>query len=77
MPVHGECAHYVNGVCTLYGVKMDPNAPACPNFKPRTTVGYSQPIRPYPQPYPTLGPYPGGRRMRHRRRHRHGRRWLL
>ena len=35
-PRHGECQHYSNGKCTLYNVPVDPNAPACPNFKPKT-----------------------------------------
>ncbi len=32
---HMNCAHFRNGFCTLKGVSVDPNGPACQNFAPR------------------------------------------
>jgi len=36
-PIHKNCVHYSNGVCTFYGVPMPENGPACPNFHPKVT----------------------------------------
>lgn len=32
---HMNCVHFRNGFCTLKGVSVDPNGPACQNFTPR------------------------------------------
>ena len=33
---HMNCMHYSNGLCTLRGVQVPPNAPACRSFTPAT-----------------------------------------
>lgn len=35
---HKRCAHFSNGLCTLNGVVVGSNQPACPNFKPKGTT---------------------------------------
>ena len=34
---HAQCANFDPNtqICRLFGIKIDPNAPACPNFAPR------------------------------------------
>jgi hypothetical protein len=32
---HMNCAHFRNGFCSLKGISVDPNGPACQNFAPR------------------------------------------
>jgi len=56
-PVHRNCANFRDGVCTLNGVAVNPNGPACPNFtpkimtaKPQATKAYREALQPY-QPY--------------------------
>ncbi len=76
-PRHKDCVNYVNGYCRLFNVRVNPNDPACPNFRPRVTA---YPPQPYPAP-PTLGRGLGmgiglGLRRRRRFRHRHGRSWI-
>lgn len=31
-PTHKDCRNFLNGVCMLFGVQVDPNGPACPRF---------------------------------------------
>jgi len=31
-PTHKDCRNFLNGVCLLFGVPVDPNGPACPRF---------------------------------------------
>jgi hypothetical protein len=33
--IHINCVHFRNGFCTLKGVSVDPNGPACQNFASR------------------------------------------
>ena len=73
MPTHGECINYVDGRCTLYNIPVDPNSPACPNFRPKTVARPPTTVSPMagaPSPAPTPIPFMGGRRHRHRRRRR-------
>jgi len=37
-PTHGNCANFRNGFCTLAGVVVNPNDPACPNFTPKSMM---------------------------------------
>ncbi|MCD6421394.1 MAG: hypothetical protein J7L17_03180 [Thaumarchaeota archaeon] len=78
-PTHSQCAYYANGFCTLRGVQVPPDAPACPNFTPRIAPAPT-PAQPqmaaYPQP-PSRWPMPGfrplglGLMLRRRRRLMH------
>jgi hypothetical protein len=36
LATHMNCMHYSNGLCTLRGVQVPPNAPACRSFAPAT-----------------------------------------
>lgn len=78
---HRECANYSNGYCRLFNVRVDPNGPACPNFRPRQAVGEAQvqashwPAGRASPPPLTIGNSMGWRHRR-RRRFRHGRGWL-
>jgi hypothetical protein len=36
LATHMNCMHYSNGLCTLRGVQVPPNAPACRSFTPAT-----------------------------------------
>jgi hypothetical protein len=40
---HEECAHFVNGFCTIKGVRVSPGQPACPDFAPKgiTTASWT------------------------------------
>ena len=35
LPIHKDCINFENGYCRLFNIPVDPNGPACPNFKPR------------------------------------------
>lgn len=35
LPIHGQCANFKNGFCTVYNIAVDFNDPACPNFTPK------------------------------------------
>ena len=35
MPMHVNCVHFSNGICTLGGTLVPPNGAACPSFTPR------------------------------------------
>jgi len=37
-PVHKDCSNFVNGICRLNGAPVDPNGPACPRFKSKSTT---------------------------------------
>ena len=75
MATHKECIHYVNGVCTLYNVPMNPEGPACPNFRPRQAVSAVPPPPAVPQ-MRWWPPLPGaGHRLRKRYRRRRGWGW--
>ncbi len=37
-PTHRECANFRDGRCLLFGIEVDPDAPACPNFTPRASI---------------------------------------
>ncbi len=41
-PRHADCVHYTGGFCGLYGVRVNPDSPACPNFVPK--VKNTEPI---------------------------------
>ena len=47
-PTHKDCINFRDGVCTLYGIPVNPNQPACPNFTPKTAV--TTPTTTYQQP---------------------------
>ena len=84
---HGDCAYFVDGMCTLYRIRVPADGPACPNFRPRTAV--PQPPRSWSWATPSASfrgfgywAYPmvpfGGRMglgLRRRRRMRHRRGW--
>ncbi len=58
---HKECIHFNNGVCTFYGIPVNPDQTACPNFIPKTTL--------QPQMFtfqPNIQTIFLGSRMRHR-----------
>ncbi|RLE69439.1 MAG: hypothetical protein DRJ34_00815 [Thermoprotei archaeon] len=82
MPTHKECMNYSNGRCMLYNVPMDPNGPACPQFRPKTIT--TQYPNKFLAQYPSANiQYSGdiqprqGRRLRHRWRHRRGKRFFF
>lgn len=54
-PTHGNCANFRNGFCTLAGVAVSPNEPACPNFKPKSTMRIPEaeayPAQPFQYPH--------------------------
>ena len=77
MMLHKDCANFVNGTCKLYGVKVPPEGPACPNFTPRTLPAQEQPSAP-PVNYSkstTISTTPFLAFQRRRFRKRRGRRW--
>lgn len=48
MAIHKECVNYKDGRCTLFGIPVDPDAPACPRFTPRSVAVKSEaPVREY------------------------------
>ena len=82
---HSECINYFNGYCRAYGMPVDPNGPACPNFKPRSAPTFRQtnffPRQPIWQSRSMPSPYLGfrglGLRRRRRARRRRRRGFLL
>ncbi len=54
---HGNCTNFEDGLCTLYGVSVDPNGAACPSFTPKSIMEVPKTERVYPgaqqyhQPY--------------------------
>lgn len=36
--LHKNCNNFRDGLCTLYGVAVDPNGPACPSFTAKSMV---------------------------------------
>ena len=53
--IHRNCVNFRNEFCTLIGVAVDPNEPACPNFTPRSIIaarGYPGARQPYQIYYP-------------------------
>ena len=66
-PKHSQCLHYKNGFCDFFGVKVDPDAPACPNFTPKAKTSKEAYVpketrtpalqHPIPPPYPTFQPW--------------------
>ena len=65
-PTHKECINFRDGICTLYGIPVDPNQPACPNFTPKTAYqqpwfrrfGFGRGISPYQYGYPYMPVFP-------------------
>jgi hypothetical protein len=53
-PIHGECASFRNGFCTLSGVAVDPNGAACTRFTPKrkTKTLQTQSSRPGARRFP-------------------------
>ena len=51
---HKQCANYRDGFCTFYGIPVNPDEPACPNFTPKTITQTPQssptPMQPPPPP---------------------------
>ena len=70
--------YFKNGYCTYYNIKVDPEAPACKNFKPKheyvvelESTG-TQGIQPVQYNYDYRVYYGCRRRRRMRHRHRYG-----
>lgn len=42
-PTHKQCANFKNGFCITYGIAVNPDEIACPNFVPKTTE-QTQPV---------------------------------
>lgn len=38
VPTHGDCANFRDGFCALNGAAVDPSAPACPSFIPKSST---------------------------------------
>ncbi|RJS68291.1 hypothetical protein CW693_04745, partial [Candidatus Bathyarchaeota archaeon] len=56
-PTHKQCANYKNGFCTIYGIPVNPDDPACPNFTPKTmTQTAGTPQTTYTPTQPPLPP---------------------
>lgn len=58
-PTHGDCANFRSGYCSVYGIAVDPESPACLNFTPKSVRTLPQKARAYPedkQPYETYVP---------------------
>lgn len=54
---HRNCANFRDGLCTLSGVAVDPNGPACPNFTPKIIGAKPQAARAYPEARQLYKPY--------------------
>ena len=57
---HGDCANFRSGYCSVYGIAVNPNSPACPNFTPKSIIRTPQKARTYPeakQPYEAYAPH--------------------
>lgn len=50
LATHKECAYFNGGLCVLNSVRVSPDGPACPNFKPRSTAMTPAPRRSYEGP---------------------------
>ncbi|MCD6261129.1 MAG: hypothetical protein J7J28_05030 [Thaumarchaeota archaeon] len=82
-PTHSQCMNYRDGFCTLHGIPVPPDGPACPNFTPRTAFPGMAPPQTYSPPVPqpiSMGAWIGWRRAlrrmrRMQRRMRRGWRW--
>ena len=37
-PTHKECANFRNGICMLYRIPVNPDAPACPRFTAKSVT---------------------------------------
>jgi hypothetical protein len=53
---HKQCANFKNGFCMAYGIAMNPDDPACPNFVPKTTEQAQTVPRTSPIPYQPVAP---------------------
>ncbi|HDD42657.1 MAG TPA: hypothetical protein ENF79_03115 [Nitrososphaeria archaeon] len=72
-PTHSQCVYFRNGLCTLRGIQVPPNEPACPNFMPKAPQAQPQappPIPIYGQPLPPPRVMQRVRRRLMRRRRR-------
>ena len=56
-PTHRDCINLSDGVCTLTGVPVDPNKPACQNFTPKIMTAKPQAARVYPEARQPYQPY--------------------
>ena len=81
LPVHKDCINFENGYCRLFNIPVDPNGPACPNFKPKiireTQALVTRSYESSTVNSPSILYNPQLRRVRTRRRlrHRRGRRF--
>jgi len=60
--IHRNCVNFRNGFCTLIGVAVDPNEPACQNFTPKSMAETPQISKVYTgtkQPYQSHPPLTG------------------
>jgi ssDNA-binding Zn-finger/Zn-ribbon topoisomerase 1 len=53
---HKQCANFKNGFCMAYGIAMNPDDPACPNFTPKTTEKTQRTPRTSPALYQSAVP---------------------
>lgn len=49
-PTHKQCVNFNNGFCMAYGIAVNSDDPACPNFTPKTT----EQMQPIPRTSPIL-----------------------
>jgi len=52
---HEACAHFKDGFCSLYGIPVSPDQPACPNFTPKNASTPPTFYQPQPSPSFRLG----------------------
>ncbi len=48
VPTHEDCANFRDGFCTLNGAAVDPSAPVCPSFTPKSSTPAPQTLPTYP-----------------------------
>ena len=57
-PIHGNCANFRSGLCTLNGVAVDPDGAACPSFTPKSVIAMPLAARGYPGARQSYQPHP-------------------
>ena len=48
VPTHEDCVNFRDGFCTLNGAAVDPSAPVCPSFTPKSSTPALQTLPTYP-----------------------------
>jgi hypothetical protein len=46
---HENCTNFRSEYCSVYGIVVNPDSPACPNFTPKSIIRMPQKARTYPE----------------------------